>query len=44
MTKVLKNQLIDTVLIIWTSVNWNLFGACLPAGRQGIWLLEFDPA
>jgi hypothetical protein len=21
---------------------WNLFGVCLPAGRQGIWLLEFN--
>jgi hypothetical protein len=29
------------ISIIWISENWNLFGACLPAGRQGIWLLEF---
>lgn len=21
---------------------WILFGYCLPAGRQGIWLLEFN--
>jgi hypothetical protein len=27
MTKILKNQLIDEVLIIWTLINWNLFGA-----------------
>jgi hypothetical protein len=29
------------VLVSWSLGNWNLFGACLPAGRQGIWLLEF---
>jgi hypothetical protein len=40
MTKILKNQLIDTALIIWTLVNWNLFGACLPVGRGfGYWSL-----
>jgi hypothetical protein len=22
--------------------DWELFGACLPAGRQGIWLLGFS--
>jgi len=29
------------ISVIWIFENWKLFGICLPAGRQGIWLLEF---
>ena len=31
----------DGRLGIWKLENWDLFGICLPAGRQGNWNLGF---
>jgi hypothetical protein len=41
--QIITNIQISIKEIVWLLGHWNLFGSCLPAGRQGIWLLEFLP-
>jgi hypothetical protein len=46
-TKILMTEIPNKIKVkiifgVRTLGNLNLFGICLPAGRQGIWLLEFN--